>query len=113
MKILWSDVLDGLKELSDSNLQQRLWIDGNDEMSSYTEAICMIFDDSGLGLSIEKGSLDEPLLRSFKELGEVIDTIPENEAPENIMSHPNMPKLQQLASKIISEITDWGTTSVH
>lgn len=106
MTILWADVLDGLKELSDSNLQQRLWVDGNDEMSSYTEAICMIFDDSGLGLSIEKGSLDEPLLGSFKELDEVIDTIPENETPEDIMGHPNMPKLQQVASKIICEINE-------
>ena len=52
-RIIW-----GLEELSDQSEQERLWAGiGNDrnEMSSLDEAVCRMFDDTGLSRLLEKG----------------------------------------------------------
>ena len=55
--IIW-----GLEELSDRSEQERLWAGvGNDgsEISSFVEAVCCTFNDTGLSNLIEKGSASE------------------------------------------------------
>ena len=43
-----------LRELSDAEYQQRVWVAGSpDEMSSMDEAVAALFDDSGLGVALE------------------------------------------------------------
>lgn len=53
--VLRERVISGLNELADRDFQLRVWLgfgrplpDGHHEMSSFIEAVCRLFDDSGL-----------------------------------------------------------------
>ncbi len=42
-------LLEGLRELAEAALQEKLWVNGNqDQMSSFTEAMSYVFDDAGI-----------------------------------------------------------------
>ena len=48
-QILKNGVLDNLQYLSDADFQERVWVKGlGPEVSSFTEAVCGLYDDSGL-----------------------------------------------------------------
>lgn len=91
----------GLEELSDRELQQRLWtgeVDG--EISSFTEAICSTFDDSGLGLILDSGQPTdqisaEAMLKAV-QLDYVIKKIPQSVASLDIICHAAMEDVRTL-----------------
>lgn len=105
MNIIWKYVLDGLNELSSIELQQKLWIDGTVEISSFTEAICSVYDDSNLALVIDRGELDKNLVTRFKELDSIIDRIPENSDPKDIIGHPCMVDLRSYCKDLLEYIS--------
>ena len=60
-----SNLLAGLTELSDVDFQRRVWLaDSGPEVSSFDEARCHAYDDSGLSTLLEK-----PPAEVEKELG--------------------------------------------
>jgi hypothetical protein len=95
-----------LEELSNREEQERLWL-GNSggEMSSFTEAICGVFDDAGLTRAIESNFLQknysEAFCRKVNELDRTINSIPENSSPREIIDHPRMEQIRILASEIL------------
>jgi len=101
------DILDGLTELSDREVQIKLWIHGDEDgMSSFTEAICGIFDDGGVTRAIEAGLISEPLLGLFRQLDALIDEIPEHAKPSVIIKHPVMPKVKSVALNLLQALHD-------
>jgi hypothetical protein len=49
-------IIDALRELSDADYQERVWLGGSTtEMSSLTEAASSLFDDSGLDAVLQNG----------------------------------------------------------
>ena len=49
-------VVECLRELADEKFQQRVWLaSSGPEVSSFEEAICGLFDDTGLGDAIDRG----------------------------------------------------------
>jgi hypothetical protein len=66
-----------LKQLSDKNYQERVWTaSSGPEISSFTEAVSQLCDDSGLGLALEKGpAFGEPVDVLLKKLGMLLDNI--------------------------------------
>lgn len=99
-----NNTLKGLNELSDSNIQKELWIEGIGGISSFTEAICSIFDDSGLAVLMNENGLKDPLLSKFNELDSLLRQIPEHDAPENIINHPNMKDVKRVSNELIQLI---------
>lgn len=104
MEKILNETLEGLTELSDSNIKKELWIDEIGGMSSFTEAICNVFDDSGLAVLINEDGLEEPYLSKFNELGSLLRQIPEHDAPEDIINHPNMKEVQKVSNELIKLI---------
>ena len=50
-----NNVVTSLRELADESTQRRLWLASEGpEISSFTEAVCQLFDDTGLGDDLEK-----------------------------------------------------------
>lgn len=98
-------VIAALTELSDRETQDRLWVHGGPEgMSSFTEAICRVFDDAGVTRAIDAGRLKEPLLGLFHELDALIDKIPENVPPEEIIEHPAMPDVRRVSLQLLKAL---------
>jgi hypothetical protein len=48
-------VIEALRELSDEALQRRLWQSAAGELSSFEECRCQLFNDSGLGMALDRG----------------------------------------------------------
>jgi hypothetical protein len=100
-KLIW-----GLEELSDRELQERLWtgkLDG--EMSSFVEAISCTFDDSGLSRILDTGQPTEKISPEIKEkasrLDSLIRRIPQSAAPMDIIEHPLMEDVRALSAELL------------
>jgi hypothetical protein len=98
-------VLDTLRELSDASFQTRVWVRCENEISSPTEAVNQLFDDSGLGDLLE-GELvfSEKADLLLKELSRHVDTINFEQPIEELLSDDRWPKLRQLAADAMSEV---------
>lgn len=82
-------LFEGLRELVDAELQEKLWVNGNqDQMSSFTEAMSYVFDDAGIARAIDSGYLQEnfssALCNKVAELRRLLHQIPDNSSPRDI-----------------------------
>ena len=99
-------LMENLEELANKDLQEQLWLYGNEsKMSTFTEAICGIFDDARLTRALETGYIENnfsgELFLTAKKLDQLIDLIPENLPPEKIIKHPKMCKIRFLSGKLL------------
>ena len=106
MKIDRHLLLECLRELSSRELQEASWLGGDPENTfSFTEAICGVFDDSGLMRELESGRLQavvsEELLQKLAQLYDAIDLIPEESSPATILEHPGMESVRTLAGELL------------
>ena len=91
-----SDMLDmvvlfeNLSELASKELQEQLWLYGNEgQMSSFTESICGVFDDAKLTRALETGYIEKKfssnLCKKVKQLDQAINLVPEDLPPAEII----------------------------
>jgi len=96
-----------LKELSDYDFQNRVWLASTGpEISSFTEAVSGLFDDSGLGDALEKCtqvfSSDIDLL--FRTLDKELHDINERRPPEAIITDPRMARVRTISASLLALI---------
>ena len=91
--------IDALEELSDIGVQRRRWSRNRGEMSSFTEAVESLFDDSGLGDEIEKGrsGLSAEAVTALAALSTALRTIDPKRMPDEVIRDPAMQKVRELA----------------
>jgi hypothetical protein len=104
-------VVEALLELSDETLQRRRWLSsGEGEVSSFTEAVCELFDDSGLGHELDRGravfgaEVDDFLRRfgtTLRDLGRLDRSLP----PATLIAHPEMVAARAFAKAILVQIS--------
>ena len=105
---------DGLRELASRDIQERLWVHGDeDEMSSFTEAICTVFDDAGITRAIDSGYLQKnfshEVCRAMDELDRLIQLVPEDAAPEETIENQKMESIRLLSRRILELLDDQQT----
>lgn len=98
--------LENLEELASKDLQKQLWLHGNkNRMSTFTEAICGIFDDARLTRALETGYVENnfssELFLTAKKLDQLVGLIPDNLPPEKIIKHPKMCIVRFLSGKLL------------
>jgi transcription initiation factor IIE alpha subunit len=94
-------VIESLKELSDRELQERLWTStGYPEVSSFTEAVEQLFTDSGLGraLEVENTELNDKATALLCQIREQLRAIDGMRDPKAIINDPRMIQIRQLSS---------------
>lgn len=102
-------IIDALKELSDEAYQRRVWCGaGGQEMSSFDEAICGLFDDSGLGSALET-SKPKPIFsfnvdESLRRLRVAISMIDQSAPPADLVQDPKMQLVRELAKFTLQTI---------
>jgi len=106
MNILIEDVIDGLTELRDKEAQEKLWLHGDEEISSFTEAICGVFDDGGVSRALDKGEVDEPLASLFRRLDSLVAKVPEHSKPDHIIAHPAMEDVRTVAGELLKALRE-------
>jgi len=98
-------ILEALRELSDADYQSALW-DGKSagEQSSFTEAVCVLFDDAGLAREIDSGSLErtysKPLCQCARQLRTLVALIDDTGTPEQTMNQSKMNALREMAHEL-------------
>lgn len=92
-----------LEELSSREEQERLWLsDGSSgEVSSFTEAICGVFDDGGISRALDSNELSDELAIRFRELSRLVDKIPQNARPQDQIDHPAMIEIVRLSQELM------------
>src|SRR5688572_28235771 len=100
-KLIW-----GLEELSDRELQEKLWTGkAEGEMSSFVEAIGATFDDSGLGRLLDTARPEDRISPQIEEkarrLDRLINRIPQSAAPLDIIRHPLMADVRAVSAELL------------
>ena len=100
-------VENGLAELADPAYQDRVWTGrAPGEMSSFTECIATLFDDSGLGLALDDGGVFGPRidaqLHSLAALAHAIGT---DRPMEQLATDPRFAECRQIAGDVLAGLS--------
>ncbi len=106
-------VEDGLRELADERYQRDLWLasGGLDEVSSFTECVERLLDDSGLSYELDKGGvvytthIDERL----RALRALLDQIDDSRTPEDILRDPRLHEARSHAYALLQNVSQFGS----
>src|SRR3954447_20934653 len=82
-------VEDGLRELADEAEQGRLWTaSAGPEVSSFTECVCRLFDDSGLGDGLDRGreTYTQEIDQRLVDLRQLLCRVDATRSPEAILA---------------------------
>jgi predicted GTPase len=108
---VYSELIDSaLRELSDERTQTTLWCsEGGSEVSSLTEAISRLWDDSGLGDAMERGVVfDEAIDDRLRRLQQVLDILDESSPPPELLASPQLGVARSLATELLEALRDTG-----
>jgi hypothetical protein len=99
--ILW-----GLEELIDKDEQIRTWLSNGStgEVSSFTEAVCTVFD-GGLINALDQNKVPEPYCALFRALQSLTREIDANASPAEIIDNPVMSKIRETAIDLLAALS--------
>ena len=105
-------VIAGLRELSDEGFQRRVWLaSSGPEISSFSEAICQLFDDTGLDGALENTEhptgFREEVNVSLRKLSQLVGRAAQtfrSLPPTAVIEHPQMRVIRSTAASILSQI---------
>lgn len=108
MSVFNTLIRDALSELADTAYQERVWAGHSPtEMSSFDECVERLFDDSGLAIALDQGTVYavevDDLLR---ELGTVVGSVRADGDVEDLLRDPALVQCRSLAARILDALTD-------
>ena len=101
-------VLESLDELTDVEFQTEVWLRGSRPgvVSSPIEAVCGLFDDSGLGDLLEKGSVfAEPADSTLRRLDALIHTFDLGHCKQ-LLDDPRWDTVRKLAVIALAQVRE-------
>ena len=104
-------IRDALNELADEEYQRKLWTASEGpEVSSLTEAIERLYDDSALTLELEadREVYSPHIDQMLRQLGDLLVKIDARRPPEEILQDPRMATVRRRAAAILREIEALG-----
>ena len=104
-----------LRALCDVEFQRRVWLNGEGaDVSFLDEEVSRAFDDTGLGLAIEKDrdlpGVDAETLSVLKGLDRMVSAIDQGMDTEKLLEHPQMQEIRDQARTALRllELRYWG-----
>jgi hypothetical protein len=99
-------IIASLEELGHRELQERLWLSTSGDVSSFEEAVCQLFDDSGLAERLAKGPavFSEQTDALLCELSDCLLGINANRPPMDIIYDPALGRIRHLALRALARI---------
>ena len=91
-----------LRELADLEFQRRAWLAAEGPIvSSFSEMVSQVFDDSGLSDSIDADrcppELEDEAFRALKNLDRAVSVVDQSLGPEAQLEAPRMEEVRRLA----------------
>ncbi|SHO57817.1 SCO4402 family protein [Vibrio quintilis] len=96
-------IIECLKELSDIDYQQRVWIVGStDEVSGFNDVVAALFDDSLLEDALLKNKVTFTMEadNKLRLLGELIAFLPDNITTNVLVSQPKWKDIVKLSGDV-------------
>jgi hypothetical protein len=100
-----TNVLECLQELADEKFQHRVWaVSSGPEVSSFSEAICGLFDDTGLGDAIDRGQdvFGKEADNLLWLIGREAAQIDRRWSPEQLLSSEQLRRIRELAAQALT-----------
>jgi vacuolar-type H+-ATPase subunit E/Vma4 len=102
-------IRDLLREWASEQEQRRLWLSeglNGAEVSSFSEARECLLTDTGFGLEKDRGRavVDNEFTAMLRRFEELLATIDENRAPNDIIADPKMRDVRLLAKQLLAAL---------
>jgi hypothetical protein len=101
-----------LRELADESSQRQLWLaTTGPTVSSFTECISRLLDDSGLAMALDAGELvyDNLIDAELRALSEVIRGIDDVRDPRVILDDPELNRVRVIAADLLKRLRWFGS----
>jgi hypothetical protein len=110
MHVIDEHVEGALRELADEHEQRRLWLStgADGEVSSPTECVCRLFDDSGLGDELERDRVvyTPGIDGRLTLLRKAMKRIDADRHPQALIDDPGMAEVRDLAAEVLTLLND-------
>ena len=111
MDVIREQVLDALDELADERQQRQLWFStgaGGADVSSLVECRCRLFDDSNLGMALDRDQVvfDEPIDRELRSLRAALRRIDDARPPDEIVDDPALKDVRTRAADVLRSLRE-------
>jgi hypothetical protein len=106
-----SKITDCLRELADKDFQRKVWLaSSGPKISSLEEAVCGLYDDSGLQGEMDRAHtvFSETIDGKLAVLGNKLLAIDSYRHPSEIIEDPKMDEVRMLAAELLNVISDEG-----
>lgn len=103
-------IREALQELADEEIQRRRWTASEGEVSSFTEAVEQLYDDSALILELRAGRVvySPRIDDMLRELNMLLKKVDDVRPPEDVVQDPRMATVRRRAGAILREIEAIG-----
>jgi oligoribonuclease NrnB/cAMP/cGMP phosphodiesterase (DHH superfamily) len=108
MKKILKEIFNDILEISDINMQRKLWLNENNNtglISSYIELMSRLFDDNNFSYIIDNEVIDlglkPELILSLKKLRDDLDGYVEKETDAEIVTDPKWIEISKQAESVI------------
>jgi hypothetical protein len=103
MAVIDEHVEDALRELSDQDEQERLWLaHDSHEISSLDECVSRLFDDSGLGDALDRGAVCSPDIdAALRDLRQTLGKINRDRPVRALLADPDLTRARESAQALL------------
>ena len=103
-------IREALQELADEELQRRRWTASEGEVSSFTDAVEQLYDDSALILELRAGRVvySPQIDDMLRELNMLLKKVDDMRPIEDVLQDPRMATVRRQAGVILREIDAMG-----
>ena len=110
--IIGDHVEDALRELADAGEQRRLWLSTGAmgaEVSSFSECICRLIDDSGLEIALERASVvyTQPIDDRLALLRRALRRVDATQPLDALLEDPALQEVRALAQDVLRLMSEF------
>lgn len=104
-------LISALRDLSDADFQRRTWLASEGPVvSSFSEDVCQVFDDTGLSLALDAGrcppELEEQAFAALQELDAAVRRVDQASPPERLLRDPRVKEVREIAARVLALVGD-------
>lgn len=103
-----------LRDLSNADFQRRAWLASEGPVvSSFSEDVCQVFDDTGLSLALDAGrcppELEEQAFTALQELDAAVGRVEQAAPPERLLQDPRVKEVREIAARALALVAERQT----
>ena len=106
IKVYKANIIEGLKYLSDYDLQRLAWIEDPDICSSFSDEVAIVFEENGLEKALDQGKtvFGKKADSALRELNEEVEHIGYNRPEKELIDSPEMQIVREKAAHALELI---------